>query len=715
MPLTLWIDPSDDNVVTVVGSPETGSPAGRITAIADKSLSGNDVSENGSPESGPLVTFDQNSRRAMRFEAGDFLRRVNASPDLFNMGGPDFTVVVACSDDGAAGAAEGLIGVSGSASPLDNSGWRIDKPTGSPQMRIVGSVGDPATNFVDLKLATSPEGFVGVVAMSLDQTGNYIAGYRDGVETAVDDFTGTLGFANDLNIGFVPGGASWVSGDIFEVVYSDTLLRSDERQRIEGYLAHKWALTDGLPTGHPFKTQAPDIVDASQFVANFNGADTEAGGSPEYLVETGQVATFVGTAQLDTAQFKYGTASLKLDGNSDRVGFPSDDPSFEYDATVPLTVEAWIYLNALPGASDFEIINYGGLSGSSWANWSMYIDTTDVLSARLGDSGSPGVSIADINGNTVLSAGQWYHVAVVFDTVDIRLYLDGVLDNTPSAHGGTPGKSNANGLTIGDEPGNAVWFNGWIDGTRVVLGKDLYPYNFTPPHRGFVVPVPAAFLMNFNGDDAASSPPSFTSEDAVGHVGTVVSTAQLATAQKKFGKSSLLLNGTSDKVTFPDHADFKLDLVDDMTVEAWVRKTSDTARDECIFNKGGISGTAWPNYILQIDSTGVAEFAVYRNGSVFGIASGTTNLANDTWYHVCGQYTAATLDVRIFVNGVSEGSATGSGTPYSTNVQNLEIGEQNNAGQWFPGYIDGARITRALLYSPAGFDVPIDAPGEPII
>jgi len=34
---------------------------------------------------------------------------------------------------------------------------------------------------------------------------------------------------------------------------------TDTRQRIEGYLAHKWGLTDNLPADHPYKTAAPTV------------------------------------------------------------------------------------------------------------------------------------------------------------------------------------------------------------------------------------------------------------------------------------------------------------------------------------------------------------------------------------------------------------------------------------------------------------------------
>ena len=45
--------------------------------------------------------------------------------------------------------------------------------------------------------------------------------------------------------------------DIAEIVFYQSALSLSNRQLIEGYLAHKWALTSSLPAGHPYKSIAP--------------------------------------------------------------------------------------------------------------------------------------------------------------------------------------------------------------------------------------------------------------------------------------------------------------------------------------------------------------------------------------------------------------------------------------------------------------------------
>lgn len=45
--------------------------------------------------------------------------------------------------------------------------------------------------------------------------------------------------------------------DIGEIVITNAVLSTSDRQKLEGYLAHKWGTTANLPAAHPYKTVAP--------------------------------------------------------------------------------------------------------------------------------------------------------------------------------------------------------------------------------------------------------------------------------------------------------------------------------------------------------------------------------------------------------------------------------------------------------------------------
>ena len=63
----------------------------------------------------------------------------------------------------------------------------------------------------------------------------------------------------DVGTGSQPSTDEAFDGLIVEVILVDAATSSDTRQRIEGYLAHKWGLTGSLPAGHPYKTTAPTV------------------------------------------------------------------------------------------------------------------------------------------------------------------------------------------------------------------------------------------------------------------------------------------------------------------------------------------------------------------------------------------------------------------------------------------------------------------------
>jgi hypothetical protein len=82
----------------------------------------------------------------------------------------------------------------------------------------------------------------------------------------VQNFTGNLSSSypdttSHLSLGNIVGtGAANIAplnGSIAELIVLPTISSTDTRQRIEGYLAHKWGLTANLPAGHPYKTVGP--------------------------------------------------------------------------------------------------------------------------------------------------------------------------------------------------------------------------------------------------------------------------------------------------------------------------------------------------------------------------------------------------------------------------------------------------------------------------
>jgi hypothetical protein len=66
--------------------------------------------------------------------------------------------------------------------------------------------------------------------------------------------TDTIGYS----LGYNFGAQDYLDGFIYEViVITGGVSSTAERQLIEGYLAWKWNIQDGLPASHPYKKRAP--------------------------------------------------------------------------------------------------------------------------------------------------------------------------------------------------------------------------------------------------------------------------------------------------------------------------------------------------------------------------------------------------------------------------------------------------------------------------
>lgn len=76
---------------------------------------------------------------------------------------------------------------------------------------------------------------------------------------AYSDMNMTDSTPDDFNVGALSDGTSVLDSghEVVEVIVSHVKLSDENMERIEGYLAHKYALTGNLPQGHPYRSAAP--------------------------------------------------------------------------------------------------------------------------------------------------------------------------------------------------------------------------------------------------------------------------------------------------------------------------------------------------------------------------------------------------------------------------------------------------------------------------
>jgi hypothetical protein len=283
-------------------------------------------------------------------------------------------------------------------------------------------------------------------------------------------------------------------------------------------------------------------------------------------------------------------------------------------------------------------------------------------------------------------------------TIDIATvkYWNGAWTTVTGLVDGTDGLSRSGWLTFAHQSDVQKYrFNGSV--------YYAYWYQITPPSWN------AVSCLNFNGDDAAQ-----TTTDLSGKTWTFYNTAQLDTAQKKYGTASLLLDGNSDYITTPVTTDFNFG-TGDFTVEWWWRVDDLLARyysyvfsiyldtNNYFYVYSDCAQTTGSTIITCHSNVGGSPTITYVSGAI-----GT--MAADTWYHFAVVRKGGVI--QSFFNGAAKTKIdTGcNGATYYGGT--LYVGRFGTS--YTTGWLDDVRIAKAAAYPfGADFTVPTEL-GLPI-
>lgn len=159
--------------------------------------------------------------------------------------------------------------------------------------------------------------------------------------------------------------------------------------------------------------------------------------------------------------------------------------------------------------------------------------------------------------------------------------------------------------------------------------------------------------------------------------------------------TAVRFDGTNGQVTISDSFDPTA-----YTIEAWVRP--DQIRGQSIFVRTASNpNTTWSH---QIRMTNSGTFQAYTYDGSVKTVTGTTVAQVGQWYHVVA--TAENNDVmRLYVDGVEEGSPAGIGTLWQDGGEYLIGSESGGPGSWDPiSFFDGTIDEVALYLSPLSED-----------
>ena len=172
--------------------------------------------------------------------------------------------------------------------------------------------------------------------------------------------------------------------------------------------------------------------------------------------------------------------------------------------------------------------------------------------------------------------------------------------------------------------------------------------------------------------------------------------AKLSTSQKKFGASSLALNGTTDYITVASTPDFAFG-TGAFCLEAWIYNTAQGSSNQIIFDFRSTNPQWAPTFYINA-TTNTLRFVA--NGNVLIESTGTIPL--NTWTHIA--LAKSGTSTKMFVDGTQTGSTY---TDNNTYVQGpLTLGARFDGTTAFVGYIDDVRISKGVARYTTNFTAP---------
>jgi hypothetical protein len=248
----LWLDAADANTIT--------ESSGEVSQWNDKSGNGRNATQATQANRPALTTAAQNSLNAVSFDgSNDFFSLASALPlansgsfDVFMAGKPTHT---SRDTNHGAGVVRQFPG-----SDAAGSWGTVIKHTGAAGVVHLGGGGSGHVFGGSILSGTNA-----IASWTFKQSGGSDSAAKwtiridAGSPVAETNASASSGWGTgngEIGRIFTTSGYYYL-GLMYEIVITVSEASTTNRQRIEGYLAHKWGLTANLPSDHPYKTNAP--------------------------------------------------------------------------------------------------------------------------------------------------------------------------------------------------------------------------------------------------------------------------------------------------------------------------------------------------------------------------------------------------------------------------------------------------------------------------
>jgi hypothetical protein len=589
---------------------------------------------------------------------------------------------------------------------LNNSGWSNGlvhfqlAPSGQLGFSLNGNAPQDQTT----SMVFTPNQWYHIAAV-YSSANQYVKFYVNGV--LVDTYAYTTAISTAANVQFEIGG--WDGQRFFDGTMDELRIWNVARTQCEiisymnceipsaaaGLLAN-YHFNQGVASGA--NATVITLTDASGNSNDGIESDFSLIGSSSNWVSPGGVTSGNVTPSVCTM-----ASALNFDGN-DYVSSP-DQPDLNF-GTGDFTIEA----NFKSSVSQSSYAGIVAKAGSGANIGFQLVLVNDRIAAEVSD-GSTGFGTGQgLQGNTVLTDGNWHHMAMVVNRSlsQIQLFVDGNIEATVTNPAiATLNVNDPASLLIGVERTNGSYINGSLDEVRLWnvarTRCELISY------KNCEVPTTATGLVanyHFNqGIDMMANPLITTLTDASGNaIDGTLSNFALTGSSSNWVSPGAVVSGFSTSVACPLASALNFDGYDDgvnlgntinaildplntITLEAWVNPSTVSGLGVIIGNYA--TGTNDMQFLLRRDFD---EYAFWvSEGTGFKVVnSGPLTVVPGTWQHVAGVWDGSEL--KIYIDGVLKATTAGVTGSSLDNVSNPVIVGYNYRNENFSGNIDEIRM-----------------------
>ena len=377
-----------------------------------------------------------------------------------------------------------------------------------------------------------------------------------------------------------------------------------------------------------------------------------------------------------------------FDGVNDSISVADDGSQSGMSG---LTLSGWVWI-----PTDYSFNSSGTdnfLSKDASGQRAYYIGsfTGGVGRFLVSDDGSTKDAINTV---TELPLSEWFHIAGTYDGSTIKIYLNGVEDNTASTVNAT-GTINASTqqLLFGYNGfGTGNYFEGKLANFNIYSDVRTASEILTDYQNGYVDTSDANLVSYWalDGDylDWVGSSHGTNSGS------TMVKAIEGPMGTRNFGYDEVLdLNGSSDYINVGNDSSFD---VTSFSVSMWVKPNTLTAFNTYFSKEGSSAGTT----SFQIDTPSgqpnQIRLFVYDSAGGARTINSSTIMVTDQWQHIVAIYNSGVEEV-IYHNGTEVGQGASGGTGIRTTTTDVIIGATDVPGRYFDGKVQDVRFYNDAL------------------